>query len=157
MRILAGFALTVLLSAQVLAQHSLEKIWETEPVLKFPEGLVLEPGGKFLCVTNTDGNPMAKDGKGSIGKIGLDGKVIQVDWVAGMDAPKGLGQYGDLLYAADLDQLVVVASVLANRQQSHRRGRIHEGESACAWGCGSQYWREPRPRDAHLVVSIGTR
>ncbi len=107
MQNLTILALTFLLSPQA-AQHSLERIWETAAVLKFPEALVLEPGGRFLYVTNTDGPPLAKDGKGSIGKIGLDGRVIETDWVTGLDAPKGLGQYGDLLYAADLGQVVVV-------------------------------------------------
>jgi DNA-binding beta-propeller fold protein YncE len=107
MRILI-LAVVALLSTQAPAQHSLEKIWETQPVLKFPEALVMEPGGQFLYVTNTDGNPLEKDGKGSIGKVGLDGTVIAVDWVTGLDAPKGLAQHDDLLYAADLAQVVVV-------------------------------------------------
>lgn len=108
MRNVTGIALTVLLAVPVLAQHSLDKIWETEPVLKFPECPVLEPGGKFLYVSNTGGGPMDKAGKGSIVKVGLDGKLLQAGWVTGLDAPKGMAQSGDLLYAADLDQVVVV-------------------------------------------------
>jgi glucose/arabinose dehydrogenase len=90
------------------AQPTLEKLWETKAVLKFPEAVVLEPNGQFLFVSNVDGNPMAKDGKGSIGKIGLDGNVMDVDWVKGLDAPKGIGLYKTRLYVADLSDVVVI-------------------------------------------------
>jgi DNA-binding beta-propeller fold protein YncE len=101
-------ALGMFLAVQAPAVHSLEKQWETPAVLKFPEGLVLDRAGGFLYVTNTDGNPLEKDEKGSIGKVGLDGTVIETEWVTGLDAPKGLAEHGNLLYAADLDQVVVV-------------------------------------------------
>jgi glucose/arabinose dehydrogenase len=87
---------------------TLEKLWEMKPVLKFPEAVVLEPNGQFLYVSNVDDNPMAKDGKGSIGKIGLDGNVMDVDWVKGLDAPKGIGLYKTRLYVADLSDVVVI-------------------------------------------------
>lgn len=90
------------------AGPTLEKLWETKPVLKFPEAVVFEPNGKFLYVSNVDGGPMSKDGKGSIGKIGLDGSVIEVDWVMGLDAPKGIGLYKTRLYVADLSDVVVI-------------------------------------------------
>lgn len=38
----------------------------------------------------------------------MDGKVIEVEWVTGLDAPKGMRQHGDLLYLADLAQVVIV-------------------------------------------------
>jgi len=38
----------------------------------------------------------------------LDGKIIAVDWVPGLNAPKGLGLYKGKLYAADIDEVVVV-------------------------------------------------
>jgi sugar lactone lactonase YvrE len=101
-------ALGLLISSNMQAQHSLEKIWQTDTLLKFPEEVVFEPNGKFLYVTNTDGNPMAADGTGSVGKIGLNGEVIEVDWVKGLDAPKGMRLYKNLLYIADLSNVVVV-------------------------------------------------
>lgn len=101
-------AVVALISLQSPTQHSLEKIWETDPVLKFPEDVALEPGGQFLYVSNTDGNPLERDGRGSIGRVGLDGKVLEVEWVTGLDAPKGMARHGNLLYAADLAQVVVV-------------------------------------------------
>ncbi|MEP6750514.1 MAG: ATP/GTP-binding protein [Bacteroidota bacterium] len=92
-----------------LAQaHSLTKLWQTDTLLKTPESVLFDAGDKLLYVSNIDGQPWEKDGKGSIGKVGLDGKIIRVDWVTGLNAPKGLGRYKNNLYAADVDNVVVI-------------------------------------------------
>jgi len=97
------------ISASLFAQHSVTKLWETDTVLKVPESVLLDADNKVLYVSNIDGTDgWAKDGKGSIGKIGLDGKIIIVDWVPGLNAPKGLGLYKGKLYAADIDEVVVI-------------------------------------------------
>jgi hypothetical protein len=92
------FAVAILTSTNLLAQHALEKIWQTDLTLKFPEAVVFEPEAKFLYVSILDGNPLENDGKGAIGKIGLDGKIIDHEWVTGLDAPKGLGLYKNILF-----------------------------------------------------------
>jgi outer membrane protein assembly factor BamB len=63
---------------------------------------------KLLYVSNIEGQPWEKDGRGSIGKIGLDGKIINAEWVSGLHAPKGMGRYKNELYVADVDNLVVI-------------------------------------------------
>jgi sugar lactone lactonase YvrE len=99
-------SLTLTLSAQV---PKLVKKWETMPTLKTPESVLYDAGANVLYVSNIDGTePWAKDGKGSIAKVGLDGKVLMAEWVKGLEAPKGLGLYQDKLYVADLDQVVVI-------------------------------------------------
>jgi DNA-binding beta-propeller fold protein YncE len=90
------------------AQHQLVKIWETDTVWKVPESVLPDKTGKFLYVSNIDGGSAAKDGKGSIGKLGLDGTVIAVDWVSGLNAPKGMGIWKDKLYVADVDEVVMI-------------------------------------------------
>ncbi len=100
------------------AQHRLVKLWQTDSVLKVPESVLYSAEDKLLYTSNIDGAPDGKDGKGSIGKVGLDGQIIQVDWVSGLDAPKGLGRFGNLLYAADLTAVVVIdikAAKIVNR------------------------------------------
>ena len=88
--------------------HQLVKKWQTDSVLKVPESVLYDGENKVLYTSNIDGAPDGKDGKGSIGKVGLDGKIIKVDWVPGLNAPKGLGKYKNELYAADLDEVVVI-------------------------------------------------
>lgn len=97
------------ISASLFAQHSVTKLWETDTVLKVPESVLLDAQNKILYASNIDGTDgWAKDGKGSVAKIGLDGKIIAVEWVTGLNAPKGLGMYNGKLYAADIDEVVVI-------------------------------------------------
>lgn len=101
----AAFAAAALSAANT---HSLVKKWETEATLKVPESVLYDAGHRVLYVTNIDGEPWGDDGKGSIGKVGLDGKVVAAEWVTGLSAPKGLGLHGNHLYAADVDRIVVI-------------------------------------------------
>jgi len=105
------FITSILLFVLVVsqAQHQLVKLWETDSTLKVPESVFFDGKNKVLYVTNIDGKePWGKDGKGSVGKVGLDGKIIAVDWVTGLNAPKGMGLFKNKLYVADLTELVVI-------------------------------------------------
>jgi hypothetical protein len=89
--------------------HQLVKKWETETTLKTPESVFYDAAGRVLYVSNIDGkDPWAKDGVGSIAKVGLDGKVIAAEWVKGLEAPKGMGLHDGKLYVADIDRMVVI-------------------------------------------------
>ena len=103
-------ALALATAAQADTTHKLTKTWETEATLKTPESVRFDAKRKVLYVSNIDGEPWAADGKGSIAKVGLDGKVIAAEWVTGLDCPKGLAlsDDGKWLYAADAGGIVVI-------------------------------------------------
>jgi sugar lactone lactonase YvrE len=108
-----GLAAIIHAPAQAQAEaaaHKLTKLWETESTLKVPESVRLDAKRKVLYVSNIDGQPWEADGKGSIAKVGLDGKVIAAEWVTGLDCPKGLALSADgkWLYAADAGGIVVI-------------------------------------------------
>ena len=104
-----GFVVALFSNTSAFAQHQLVKLWETDSVLKVPESVLFDAAGKVLYAANIDGtDPWAKDGKGSIGKVGLDGKVISAEWVTGLNCPKGMGMYNGNLYVADFTDLVVI-------------------------------------------------
>lgn len=89
--------------------QQLVKKWETDSIFKVPESVLFDAGTKTLYVSNIDGkDPWGADGFGSIGKMGADGKNIIVDWVSGLQAPKGMGLYKGKLYVADLAEVVVI-------------------------------------------------
>lgn len=96
------------LGSGLFAAPKLVKKWETEATLKVPESVLHDAARGVLYVTNIDGEPWGDDGRGSIGKVGLDGKVIAVEWVTGLSAPKGMALHGRRLYVADIDRVVVV-------------------------------------------------
>jgi sugar lactone lactonase YvrE len=105
--------LAVSLGAASVAQadgHKLTQLWESEATLKVPESVRFDAKRKVLYVANIDGQPWEVDGKGSIGKVGLDGKVIAAEWITGFDCPKGMALSDDneTLYVADAGGIVVV-------------------------------------------------
>jgi hypothetical protein len=92
-----------------IGQHQLIKFWETDTLLKVPESVLYDAQENLLYVSNVDGTePWEKDEKGSIATINLNGKIIAAEWVAGLNAPKGMAKYGDDLYVADIDRIVVI-------------------------------------------------
>ena len=100
----------ILTSAAQAGEHKLNKTWESDATLKTPESVYFDAKRKVLYVSNIDGEPWAADGKGSIGKVGLDGKVIATEWVTGLDCPKGmaLSDDGKSLFVGDCGGLVVI-------------------------------------------------
>jgi hypothetical protein len=61
-----------------------------------------------LYISLIDGGPWDADGKGGIGKLSVTGKNYNGNWVKGLNAPKGMGKYGNQLYAADISDVVVI-------------------------------------------------
>src|SRR6187551_1791566 len=91
----------------VKAQHKVEKLWETEPLLKVPESALFTKN--VIYVSIIDGEPWAADNKGGIGKVGTNGKIIDANWITGLSAPKGMAIVGDLLYVADIHDVVAIS------------------------------------------------
>lgn len=103
--------LTCLLSLVIItasAQHSLTKLWATDTTLATPESVLFDAQNKLLYVSLIQGAPDGKDGNGGVAKVGLDGKIINAAWVTGLNAPKGLGKYGNTLYVADINEVVMI-------------------------------------------------
>ncbi len=106
--ILALFMVAFAVASAQADSHQLIKKWETEAQLKIPESVLFDAGRMVLYVSNIDGEPWGDDGKGSIAKVGLDGKIIAVDWISGLSAPKGIAMRGSRLYVGDLTNVVVI-------------------------------------------------
>jgi len=91
------------LDAQV---HKLEKIWETDSVIAVPESVL--PGKDILYISLIDGAGWTADGKGGVGKLSREGKIIDSLWITGLNAPKGMGMAGNRLYVADMNEVVII-------------------------------------------------
>jgi hypothetical protein len=109
-KIVISFVALLFVSFCSFAQTpQLVKLWQTDSVFKTPESVLYDAGNKVLYVSNIDGtDPWGKDDKGSIGKLGLDGKIITVEWVKGLQSPKGMGLRKGMLYVADQQEVVVI-------------------------------------------------
>jgi hypothetical protein len=90
------------------AQTTLTQVWATEATIPVPESVFYSATDKLLYVAQIDGKPGEKDGKGAIGKVGLDGKIVELNWVTGLHAPKGMGKLGSKFYVADVTDIVEI-------------------------------------------------
>ncbi len=83
-------------------------LFTTDDVFKNPESVLFDSVTRQLFVANVNGHPLAKDGNGFISKVALNGDVRDLQWITGLNAPKGMTLIDDQLYIADIDQLVIV-------------------------------------------------
>lgn len=89
-------------------QHSLEKIWETDTIVAVPESVLHDANKKVMYVSLIDGAPWDEDGKGGVGKLEPNGNGYNATWISGLNAPKGMGIYGNRLFVADINNVVVI-------------------------------------------------
>lgn len=88
--------------------YSLQEIWRTDSVMRTCESVLFDDEHQLLYVSCINGAPWEKNGQGYISVLKPDGTVKSLEWITGLDAPKGMGLQGNLLFAADVDQLVVI-------------------------------------------------
>ncbi len=88
--------------------QELETVWETDPLLKTPESVFYDSVRNQIYVSNINGKPTEKDGNGFISLLNTDGTIKVLQWITGMDAPKGMAMEGDLLYVTDIDRIHVM-------------------------------------------------
>ena len=92
--------------ASTAQQHKLEKIWETDTIIAVPESV--HPEQNILFISLIDGGAWDADGKGGVAKLSVNGKDYDSTWITGLNAPKGLGKFGNRLYVADINKVVVI-------------------------------------------------
>jgi len=94
--------------AQSYYSDKVQKIWETQPVFKVPESAIYDIPNDIIYVSNINGDPTEKNSEGFISKLAIDGKVVELRWITGLNAPKGMGLLADTLYVADVTQVVKI-------------------------------------------------
>tara|TARA_B100000686_G_scaffold255661_1_gene267178 strand:+ start:3807 stop:4583 length:777 start_codon:yes stop_codon:yes gene_type:complete len=77
-----------------------------------PDSIVIDPQTGFYYVSNVNGEPVERNGRGFISKIGSDGQLIDRWFIrsgksgATINAPKGLAVMNGNLYVADIDRVL---------------------------------------------------
>jgi sugar lactone lactonase YvrE len=86
-----------------------KEAWRTPAQFAMPETVAYDPARKVLYVSSYDGfNPSRGEGKQAIARVSLDGKTVDLQWVAGLKNHAGLAVSGDRLYALEATDLVEV-------------------------------------------------
>jgi hypothetical protein len=83
-------------------------VWSTPADLKTPESVLYDHTGQILFVSNVNGNPTDKDGNGFISKLSTDGNITTLNWVTGLNAPKGMGIFNNILFVTDIDKVIAI-------------------------------------------------
>ncbi len=98
----------------LLAAHSvnaatvkLEQVWQLDG-LQNPESVIYDQKRDIYYVSNVNGTPNVKDGKGSISAVSVEGKMLEPAWIVGLNAPKGMAIHNEKLYVADIDALLEI-------------------------------------------------
>ncbi|WP_298545601.1 hypothetical protein [uncultured Aquimarina sp.] len=96
----------LLISLNIYSQNFKSK-W-TVIDLEAPESVVFDKNSKTYFVSNVAGQPAEKNGLGYISTISEEGEIITKKWIEGLNAPKGLGVFKNLLFVADIDKVEVI-------------------------------------------------
>ncbi|MDQ5980953.1 MAG: hypothetical protein QG602_3931 [Verrucomicrobiota bacterium] len=100
-------ALCVVAAVRALAQLP-ELLWETGG-FSAPESVVFDAGRNQFYVSNMGAYGRgATPGDGFISRVGPDGKMLELKWVAGLQDPKGLALANGRLYVGDNADLVEI-------------------------------------------------
>lgn len=90
------------------AEYALTELWKTDTLMLTCESVLYDASREVLFVSCINGAPAEKNGKGYIAMLDVNGNVKSLEWVSGLDGPKGMGIFGKQLFVADIDQLVVI-------------------------------------------------
>ena len=108
-KVIGSLALVIVVFVSASAQKAtVQKLWTTDTILKIPESVLVDDKENCIWVSNIDGASNGKDGKGSISKLSKTGTPINLEWITGLNAPKGMAKFKQELYVADLTELVVI-------------------------------------------------
>lgn len=84
-----------------------QQVWEAGG-FKGPESALYDADADVIYVSNVNGEPAGKDGNGFISKLSPEGEITELEWVTGLDAPKGLALADGKLYVSNIDELVEI-------------------------------------------------
>lgn len=99
---------------------TLTQVWETAAELTTNESVLYDQASGAIYVSNIEGGPSEKDGKGSISIISKTGEILNRNWVTGIHAPKGMGIANGKLFVTNIDELVEIDIATAKIAKRHK-------------------------------------
>jgi DNA-binding beta-propeller fold protein YncE len=83
-----------------------KELWNVTLGIDAPESAYVDSKTGEVYVSLIGGMPDKKDGNGRIAKISHDGRTTNATWADGLNAPKGLKAWDNVLWTADIDEIV---------------------------------------------------
>jgi hypothetical protein len=84
------------------------KRWTTDTIFQKPESVLFNSKDSTLFVSNIAGPDNEKNRMGFISILSLEGEIINLKWVEGLNAPKGMALLKERLFVADINELVEI-------------------------------------------------
>lgn len=136
---------------------SLEKIWESDTILATSESVFYDKSANVLYVSCINGvPPNAQDEDGFIAKISpKDGSIIELQWITGLDAPKGMGKVGNKLYVTNIDEVVIIDIATATISERISVEGAQFLNDITTDADGNVYISDSNTNKIHLLTSTG--
>lgn len=96
----------VVCSLSNLQAQTVTKIWETKAIFEVPESVLYDDS--VIYVSNINGKPTEKNELGYISRMNNKGEVLELKWITGLNAPKGMGIINEKLYVTDIDRVAII-------------------------------------------------
>ena len=138
-------------SQKAYSPMKLVKLWESDTLFTTAESVIFDKKSKVIYVSNIEGQPWEEDGKGSIGKLSLDGKVINARRVRGLNEFKGLGIVNGKLYVADNVKLIKIDQKLGKILHKYEVKDCQRLNDVAATADGSVYFTDSEKGVVHLL------
>ncbi len=111
--VLGVVGMVLALAASILAQApppanvpAPPALWTITGDVAAPESAYYHAASQSIFISNINGPILEKNGLGYISRLRHDGTVVNMKWVIGLNAPKGLRSAGDTLWVSDIDEVV---------------------------------------------------
>lgn len=86
----------------------IKKVWESPDLLSTSESVCYDSIRHILYVSCINGQPTDEDQNGFISAINLDGTIAMLNWIEGLNAPKGMAISGQFLFVTDINKVIKI-------------------------------------------------
>lgn len=86
----------------------LKTVWESDTTLSVAESILFDRSRNVLYVSCVNGQATNENSKSFIAKVGLDGRVIDLNFTENLNATKGMCLWGDKLFVTEMRQVVEI-------------------------------------------------
>lgn len=138
----------------VKPKAELVKLWETDTTLRTCESVLYDAKANVLYVANINGKPTDKDKNGFISKLLPDGKIENLEWVKGLNAPKGMGIVGNKLFVTDITEVVEIDLTTGKVSKKYPvKGAEFLNDIATDEATGNVYFTDMKKQKIHVLAS----
>ncbi|MDX5418927.1 MAG: gluconolaconase [Hymenobacteraceae bacterium] len=122
------------------APVTLKEVWSSDNTLRTPESVLFDRERNVLYVSNINQiSKSRKDGDGFISRLSPNGDIEQLYWVSGLNNPKGMALQNNVLYVADIDEIVAIATQTGSILSRHKVDKAQSLNDVTVDNAGNVY------------------